>query len=112
MMIAGFVRWATPESDPWITPAGRFTEAAAMGRRLAVVDELQLPDSGWELGGEGRPCRRLARPACPNPSVATLGRGSKTPQRWGYCAEHLYGRYLEDGRLLTTVLVVDKDSNV
>lgn len=37
-------------------------------------------------------CRR---PKCSAPSVAWLRRGLTRPQWWGYCADHMYGRWVD-----------------
>lgn len=39
-------------------------------------------------------CRR---PTCSNAPVAWLRRGMARPQWWAYCADHMYGRWVEGG---------------
>lgn len=81
-----------------------------------------VPDAGIASAGEWRPlepdvakrCRRMTRrERCPNQAVAELNRerrlwrmrGSVTrPAWWAYCSEHLYGRWIEDGQVMTWVL--------
>lgn len=62
--------------------------------------------------GAGR-CRfQVGRKACGKPTVATLMRpvyrhtGTKA-QPWDYCADHLYGRWLEDGKVMGWRLIRD-----
>lgn len=65
----------------------------------------------WRMGGSGRGCRMLR---CPNQAVAALCRkrkGTKLApnlpsfQWWTYCADHLYGRKIEDGAVKERILV-------
>ena len=49
------------------------------------------------VAGGGRPCNRKA--------VATLTRAQgKGTRKWHYCGDHLYGRWIEDGRIMEWVL--------
>jgi len=51
---------------------------------------------------QSRPCRQVknhtktTRPTCKAPSVAALNRTPGGANWWHYCAEHLYGRWVED----------------
>jgi hypothetical protein len=75
------------------------------GYELVAVES----DSDWVTPAvtEGR-CRFGAGPgkkACGKPAVATLMRRvwarSGTEKRpWNYCGEHLYGRWIEDGKVM------------
>lgn len=67
-------------------------------------------DDDWRVVG-GKRCRSGAgpgRPACGRPSVAELKRGRvpwgtttpPNPSWWAYCEDHMYGRWIEDGRVL------------
>jgi hypothetical protein len=67
----------------------------------------------WKVGGDGCKCRRLR---CPNRAVAALLRNQRNPSRlpgapmyirvwWHYCADHLYGRKIENGVVLSQRLV-------
>lgn len=62
-----------------------------------------LPVPGWEVGNPlGYACRAGAgngRKACGRPAVATAERGGRT-RRWAYCADHLYGSWIEDGKVV------------
>jgi hypothetical protein len=60
--------------------------------------------------GEGHPCRGKNPRRCPNEPVAVMfrrvyRRGRTTQARWFYCADHLFGRRIEDGQLLARRLV-------
>ena len=74
-------------------------------------------DKGWivpAIGG-GR-CRFVVahsgRKACGRPAVATLMRpfGRSSPRPWDYCdnPEHLFGRWIEDGKVMSWRLVADE----
>lgn len=77
-------------------------EAPAGCEFVAAVDEL------WRVGGRGdRRCRYWVNGrSCGQPSVARMNRprhrrgGFVTPTWWFYCAEHLYGRWIEDGHVM------------
>ena len=49
-------------------------------------------------------CRFLIGPSrrrCPEVGVAVLYRGTRsTPQPWAYCEGHMYGRWIEGGKVL------------
>jgi hypothetical protein len=56
------------------------------------------PANGWRLV-TGKRCRAGASPsqkACGRPSVAELDRGTW----WAYCEQHLYGKWVEGGRVV------------
>lgn len=73
----------------------------------AVVDE------DWRLE-PGKSCTRKLKGnrACRAPSVASLNRGRTaratsgrtTPSWWPHCIDHLYGRWIADGRIMHWVL--------
>lgn len=89
----------------------------AVGR---PVDTREVPDgyelvavpvSSLETGGEWRPvtgkrCRyaRQGRIQCVQPSVAEVQRGEVRVQWWAYCASHCYGKWVEDGQVMTWIL--------
>jgi len=75
-----------------------------------------VEDRNWRLVVGERRCRyvqgRVFR--CPNMAVAELKReyskrfvGCTVPRRhvswWAYCTDHMYGRRIEDGKILTDV---------
>jgi hypothetical protein len=67
---------------------------------VAVLDE------DWQVDETRRPCRRASgrgTPACRKPSAAVLYRGERR-RPWGYCPDHLYGRWIEDGRVMHWIL--------
>lgn len=56
----------------------------------------------WTVLGpedERRPCRFGRYGFCRQPSVAILWRGRRRQQPWHYCADHLYGRWIEAGKV-------------
>lgn len=68
---------------------------------VAIID----PD--WDAA-EGGQCRwrggKNFRDSCPRPAVAVLTRGIYHKQRWPYCEEHMYGRWIEEGFVLHWIL--------
>lgn len=91
-----FARWATPQESAGMPAMG--TKKVAW-----VVD----PD--WRLldaGEEDHRCRGGRE--CSSRVVAALSRRyGRNQQRhwWFYCSEHLYGRLIEQGRVLMPVLM-------
>jgi hypothetical protein len=75
-------------------------QAPAPGYQWAAV-----PDLAWAPDTTRR-CRAGAaphHPACGRTSAARLWRKAKRagrPSWWHYCAEHMYGRWVEDGIVL------------
>jgi hypothetical protein len=73
---------------------------------------VPVQDHDWAVVSpdSGRRCRR--KDCCRAP-VARLMRRDKhalagvTP--WHYCAEHMYGRWVEDGKVMHWRLVLDRD---
>lgn len=65
--------------------------------------------AGWETPavGAGRCRYRVGRFACGRAAVATLWRG-RPARKWDYCQKHLYGRWIEDGKVMGWKLVRDK----
>lgn len=104
----GFVRWASDADKEWIEDRSH-RENVPEWYRVAVVDDLvsnSMYWTRWELDARARPCRwTQKRVQCRRPSVAILYRGGINRRPYGYCEQHLYGRKLEDGRLLNTILV-------
>lgn len=69
----------------------------------------------WRADNSGRRCRMIGshangRRACGKPCVARLNRGMNkrggrhVPSWWHYCADHLYGRWVEDGVVMHWIL--------
>jgi len=79
------------------------------GFQLEWVDESTLRGSlPWELvaPADSKPCRwSHGGVRCAEPSVARLDRGEKGPQWWHYCASHLFGRRINEGRIECQILV-------
>lgn len=71
--------------------------------------EAAVEDERWICPpiGAGR-CRWMEnRVVCKRPPVATLMRGSTRVAAWDYCERHLYGRWIEDGKVMQWRLVPD-----
>lgn len=86
-----------PPAD-WEVPAGF---------RLAAV-----PDEGWREVSAARRCSRLvSNVRCRRDAVAEMlrmRRGRQTRSAWwGYCPEHMYGRWAEDGKVMHWIMVED-----
>lgn len=83
--------------DPWgEAPEGFHFEA------------YEQPDWIAPACGAGR-CR-YGRPSCKKPAVATLmrsycGRNGFARRPWDYCEEHLYGGWIEGGKVMRWRLV-------
>lgn len=88
---------ASPAQD-WVTE----------GYELVVVEEG--PDWRLESGLRCRQRGEATRNACGKPSLIALNRGRrtrmpdwsyrKTDSWWGYCKNHMYGRWVEDGKVM------------
>src|SRR5262249_51967340 len=62
----------------------------------------------WLVSSHGRPCRRIVtlHTCCRVPSVAEFNRGRLgRPSWWAYCADHMYGWWIEDGQVMGWKLV-------
>ena len=64
---------------------------------------VAAPAPGWRVA-TGKLCRRMTRQYvyCRAPSVAEVNRSvfGKGNNWWAYCADHLYGHWIEDGRVM------------
>jgi hypothetical protein len=83
---------------PWYTPA-----EIPPGMHFEIV-----PDDRWQIGATGK-CRM---PKCGKWGVARLNRRARSAcgavdRWWNYCQDHLYGRWIEDGRVVHWRLVED-----
>jgi hypothetical protein len=75
-------------------------------------ERVWVRDDQWVVLAEheraGRYCRWGAKPgraACSRPAIALLRRRHGAGHRWwAYCAEHLYGRRIRDGRVEIDIL--------
>jgi hypothetical protein len=75
------------------------------------------PGYHWEAAEEGPDWRLVngkncRQPHCPRPSAAELARttylsSGKTVRWWAYCDQHLYGRWIEDGKIMHWILKQD-----
>jgi hypothetical protein len=73
----------------------------------------------WRLPSRYPRCRRKVgqRVMCPNAPVADMrrmrtidspvsgGRTLRKPEWWAYCAEHMYGNWIEDGKVVHWKLI-------
>lgn len=65
-----------------------------------------VPDDRWEvltIATAGRCRRTTAGARCTARAVAALNRArgvDDRPRWWHYCADHLYGRWIEGGRVM------------
>ena len=78
--------------------------AAPVGYRwlVSIDDAFAWSLSAWQVGQ--RRCRHTERGIrCPNDVDAVLYRGIHR-RPYGYCREHLYGRWIEDGHVAMWVL--------
>lgn len=67
----------------------------------AGYEWVVVPDLDWVLvNGAGYRCRHSTRRPCPNVPVAGLRRGRYSRQLWRYCDRHLYGRWIENGKVV------------
>lgn len=78
------------------------------GYHLVAVPVASLETGGeWRLAG-GRACRAGAgagHKACGAPTVAELNRGTASYPSWfAYCADHMYGRWIEEGQVMCWIL--------
>jgi hypothetical protein len=75
------------------------------GYELVAVPEDSLRGGlEWRLA-TGMRCRMLtAGHCCKRPSVAEIDRGRTRPQWWAYCESHMFGRWVENGQVMTWIL--------
>lgn len=86
---------AVVRPTPWSVPPE--------GYRFEAVEQ----DEDWITPaiGAGR-CRYVVgRKACGLHAVATFMRGTGNKRAWDYCGDHLYGRWIEDGKVMGWRLV-------
>jgi hypothetical protein len=71
-----------------------------------VPDGCELvaaPDEDWKID-RTRACRDGGSKPCGRASAAVMIRGRKVKQRWGYCQDHMFGRWIEDGQVMHWIL--------
>jgi hypothetical protein len=79
-------------------------ELAREGRDVPEDCELvAVPDEDWEIN-RSRACRFGGNKPCGRVSAAVLLRGTRYKQRWGYCPDHMFGRWIEDGQVWRWIL--------
>lgn len=82
------------------------------GYHLEAVPAASLSSGGdWRIDATRR-CRQAAygRKACGAQSAAVLMRSYGNGTRpWGYCADHMYGRFVEGGQVMCWILKADGD---
>lgn len=69
---------------------------------MTIKRRTWVPDEQWiALSAKTTSrCRMIegkARTRCPNTAVAQFRRGHRSISWWAYCADHLYGRRLNNG---------------
>ncbi len=112
----GFVRDATADDGF----AVRRVDMATAGYRVVLVDDFARPGSEWApiSGPTSMRCRYTVGPGhltCKREPVAMVcrGRGRRYGGTWwAYCERHLYGRKLENGKLLNPILIASDAAEV
>jgi hypothetical protein len=116
--IAGYLRNGWPRhcghTMTWVTL--RELAFENWGEVPEGYELVAVPDDDWRIEAD-RPCRRAGArsKACGKPSVASLNRPRRLratdyhPEQradsfWPYCVDHLYGRWIEDGKVMHWVL--------
>lgn len=90
--------------DLWTRQALSPRELARESREVPDDCELvAVPDKDWQLD-RTRTCRYGGNKPCGRRSAATMERGFKVRQRWGYCEDHMFGRWVEGGVVLNWIL--------
>lgn len=112
--IAGYLPGGWPEhcgkAMTWVTLRQLAAEAQGPvpdGSELAAV-----PDAEWRAEAGKRCIRKVgSRQLCGAPSAAARNRGwyqaatgTRLDSWWAYCADHLEGHWVEDGRVMHWVL--------
>jgi hypothetical protein len=70
-------------------------------------------DPSWRYGTKYTKCRRrgcLNSPIAEFDRTVRMSRGRIARRPYAYCADHLYGRKIENGQVLHSVLVKDDDA--
>jgi hypothetical protein len=85
------------------------------GRPAPGCEFVAVPDKDWRVynagaaGIPGRQCRYMeGRKACGKAAVARFDRRYRLSARqrsswWAYCGEHMYGRWIEDGKVMVWI---------
>lgn len=78
---------------------------------------VAMEDLDWRVGGDRRQCRFFSRrERCPNGAVAAFRRQRRLLRGtvdvwWHYCGDHMYGRWIEDGRVMAWHVARDEGGN-
>ncbi|MFL5911452.1 MAG: hypothetical protein ACJ768_12860 [Gaiellaceae bacterium] len=75
--------------------------------------EAVQESASWELIQERFRGRRCRAPRCTNDAIVTVYRTTHyrrgpVDMPWHYCADHMYGRWIEDGKVFSWRLVKDE----
>jgi hypothetical protein len=79
------------------------------GKRWAAVEEDRR---FWRLADPGKKCRwngALRNRACGGPAAVKLLRGTARRVWWHYCLLHSYGRWTENGKVMSWRQAEDPD---
>jgi hypothetical protein len=89
--------WVTARQLSWES-----RQPVPEGCELVAVPE---DDARWQVDTIRR-CRAQGsgNRSCGLQSVMSLLRGYSKPSRYGYCADHAYGRWVEDGKVMCWIL--------
>jgi hypothetical protein len=79
-----------PKWDSWLPES----------ERLPDEEWIMVVDTDWTTPAHGQRCRFGSNRYgfCGKPPIATMFRG-RTRRSWSYCPEHMYGRWVEDGKV-------------
>jgi len=75
----------------WEPPPGYRLEPVEEGKDWRVVEETETLRCRYVIGPGKKQCQAWA--------AGAVERGSKRVSWWGYCAEHLWGRWIEDRKV-------------
>lgn len=88
------------------------TRPPAPGKEIPGCHWEVRPAANWRLD-PGRKCRTSVAHPCGKPSAAALARTYHRTGKpdstvwWAYCEDHMYGRWIEDGRVVQWIRVED-----
>lgn len=101
------------DADTWV----RRGERPDWGR--ADCEWWWLTESNWRAPAADEQGRLCTRGDCDREAVAVMMRSAWSPtkegyvrRRWFCCAEHSYGRVVEDGRVITLCARLDRPIQV
>ena len=86
------------------------TREVPEGYHLAAAPETPGNGLPWRLD-DTRHCRYMdGGRSCGKPSAAAVLRGTVRKSWWGYCPDHMFGRWIEDGKVMHWILEADNGS--